>query len=286
MVSHWSRLLEVIQCIQKMGVYEVQLRTLNGMQMAHCLAGHALSTVSDSASHAVIRVAASECPMISAAAVDSGYTIPHRRQPVETTQYLRVAHMQRLFRSISPTVSSSVQIRPLSRGSLNELQMVSGIEAAYPNSDALDCGVLNIRSIGINFRDVLNVLGAYPGDPGPPGADCAGVWAANIMELNAGDACFGMAQGSLATAVAANVLLVAPKGTSISFPAAASTPVVFVTVQIAFQQASNTGNACNLMVHAAAGGVGIAAVQLGTALGCTITGTAGGINKRTYVRTL
>ena len=29
--------------------------------------------------------------------------------------------------------------------------------------------------MGVNFRDVLNVLGMYPGDPGPPGADCAGV---------------------------------------------------------------------------------------------------------------
>ena len=29
--------------------------------------------------------------------------------------------------------------------------------------------------MGLNFRDVLNVLGMYPGDPGPPGADCAGV---------------------------------------------------------------------------------------------------------------
>ena len=32
-----------------------------------------------------------------------------------------------------------------------------------------------MRAVGLNFRDVLNVLGMYPGDPGPPGADCAGV---------------------------------------------------------------------------------------------------------------
>ncbi len=35
-----------------------------------------------------------------------------------------------------------------------------------------------VRAVGLNFRDVLNVLGMYPGDPGPPGADCAGVVAA------------------------------------------------------------------------------------------------------------
>ena len=33
---------------------------------------------------------------------------------------------------------------------------------------------LAVRAIGLNFRDVLNCLGMYPGDPGPPGGDCAG----------------------------------------------------------------------------------------------------------------
>ena len=32
-----------------------------------------------------------------------------------------------------------------------------------------------VKAVGINFRDVLNVLGMYPGDPGPPGSDCAGI---------------------------------------------------------------------------------------------------------------
>ena len=35
--------------------------------------------------------------------------------------------------------------------------------------------VLRVRAVGLNFRDVLNVLGEYPGDPGPPGGDAAGI---------------------------------------------------------------------------------------------------------------
>jgi NADPH:quinone reductase-like Zn-dependent oxidoreductase len=35
--------------------------------------------------------------------------------------------------------------------------------------------LLGVKAVGINFRDVLNVLGMYPGDPGAPGSDCAGV---------------------------------------------------------------------------------------------------------------
>ena len=38
--------------------------------------------------------------------------------------------------------------------------------------------LINVNSVGLNFRDVLNVLGMYPGDPGNPGNDCAGVIAA------------------------------------------------------------------------------------------------------------
>ena len=38
--------------------------------------------------------------------------------------------------------------------------------------------LVNVKSVGLNFRDVLNVLGMYPGDPGDPGGDCAGTIAA------------------------------------------------------------------------------------------------------------
>ena len=34
---------------------------------------------------------------------------------------------------------------------------------------------MSVCAVGLNFRDVLNVLGMYPGDPGPPGGDCAGI---------------------------------------------------------------------------------------------------------------
>jgi len=37
---------------------------------------------------------------------------------------------------------------------------------------------VSVRAVGLNFRDVLNILGMYPGDPGDPGGDCAGIVAA------------------------------------------------------------------------------------------------------------
>ena len=44
-----------------------------------------------------------------------------------------------------------------------------------PAATAPPCKQLTVRAVGLNFRDVLNVLGMYPGDPGQPGGDCAGV---------------------------------------------------------------------------------------------------------------
>ncbi len=49
---------------------------------------------------------------------------------------------------------------------------------------------VSVRAVGLNFRDVLNVLGMYPGDPGAPGADCSGTIEAvgrNVDGLNIGN---------------------------------------------------------------------------------------------------
>ena len=58
------------------------------------------------------------------------------------------------------------------------------------------------------FRDVLNVLGMYPGDPGAPGGDCAGIVsrvpAGSPAGLQPGDAVFGLAAGSLGSYVHAS----------------------------------------------------------------------------------
>jgi NADPH:quinone reductase-like Zn-dependent oxidoreductase len=67
---------------------------------------------------------------------------------------------------------------------------------------------ISVKAVGINFRDVLNVLGMYPGDPGPPGGDCAGIVTyvppGSTTSLQPGDAVFGLAAGSLGSHVHAS----------------------------------------------------------------------------------
>ena len=71
----------------------------------------------------------------------------------------------------SPVLSGPFQLVPSPRGALGNLKPVS-LPSQQP---AFGQVLLEVHAVGVNFRDVLNVLGMYPGDPGAPGADCAGV---------------------------------------------------------------------------------------------------------------
>ena len=63
-------------------------------------------------------------------------------------------------------------IKPTSRGAIGNLvlRQLRGPEGELPICNAQ----IQVAAVGLNFRDVLNVLGEYPGDPGQPGLDCAG----------------------------------------------------------------------------------------------------------------
>ena len=61
---------------------------------------------------------------------------------------------------------------PKPRGALHNLQ-----RTPFSTARPLAPGevLVAVTAVGLNFRDVLNVLGMYPGDPGDPGGDCAGI---------------------------------------------------------------------------------------------------------------
>ena len=127
----------------------------------------------------------------------------------------------------------------------------------------------------------------YPGDPGPPGGDCSAVVVAagpGVAHLQPGDAVFGLAAGSLGSHVHCHAQTVVPMPANLSFEEAASCPTVFITVDSAFRQMAAVRPGDRVLVHAAAGGVGLAAIQMVAALGGTTLATAGSPNKRALVR--
>jgi NADPH:quinone reductase-like Zn-dependent oxidoreductase len=158
----------------------------------------------------------------------------------------------------------------------------------------LPAGKLGIKvaAVGINFRDVLNVLGMYPGDPGAPGSDVAGVIVTSSSSnssgasLQPGQAVFGLTVGALGTAVCCSAETVVAMPPCLSFEAASSMPTVFITAQMALGAVTGLQRGERVLVHAAAGGVGLAALQVVSAVGGAAVATAGSPSKRSLLRSL
>lgn len=149
---------------------------------------------------------------------------------------------------------------------------------------------LRIRAVGLNFRDVLNVMGLYPGDPGPPGADMAGT-VLDLAEhtgdhLRLAEDVFGEAPGCLSSYCLAPAPLIAPKPSSWSFEEACTMPVIFVTVEEALGDLAQLKRGERVLIHAAAGGVGLVAIQYAQHVGAEVYATAGAEEKHEYLRSL
>eukprot|EP00959_Pyramimonas_sp_CCMP1952_P280159 5856849-Pyramimonas_sp.AAC.1 len=78
-----------------------------------------------------------------------------------------------LLSAVSSAPCRNVLLVPSPRGSLSNLKPVpwSSLPVANQQSVQQVYGVahVSVRAVGLNFRDALDVLGMYPGDPGPPG---------------------------------------------------------------------------------------------------------------------
>ncbi|KAK9866522.1 hypothetical protein WJX84_008502 [Apatococcus fuscideae] len=124
---------------------------------------------------------------------------------------------------------------------------------------------LHPLAVGLNFRDVLNCLGMYPGDPGNPGADCAGIVTAvgcAVQDLHkVGDYVFGQAEGCLGTLVVTSAHTMVPCPQLLSPVEASTIPTVFMTAWSCLREAACLVPSQHILIHAATGGLGLAAIQ-------------------------
>lgn len=145
---------------------------------------------------------------------------------------------------------------------------------------------LEVLAAGLNFRDVLNALGLYPGDPVPLGNECAGVVTAvgtGVADLRVGDTVMGVGFGSLASHAVVDSRLVVPKPAHLPVLDAAAIPIAFLTADYALNHLASMKAGDLVLIHAAAGGVGLAAVELARAAGATVFATAGSDEKRAFL---
>jgi myxalamid-type polyketide synthase MxaB len=148
---------------------------------------------------------------------------------------------------------------------------------------------IRIHAGGLNFRDVLNALGVYEGHPGPLGTECAGTIVAvgeGVDEFVVGQQVMAMAPGSFGTYVTSGADLVVAKPTNVSIAEAAGIPIAFLTADYALNYRARMAAGDRVLIHAAAGGLGLAAVQLAQRAGAEIFATAGSPRKREYLRSL
>jgi acyl transferase domain-containing protein/NADPH:quinone reductase-like Zn-dependent oxidoreductase len=161
------------------------------------------------------------------------------------------------------------------KGTLENLAAVPAPESARPLAGGeVRVGV---RAGGVNFRDVLTVLGMYPGDNRTVGIEGAGVvleTGPSVPGLSAGDAVFGMFGGGLGSQVICDQRVLAPVPDSWSFAQAASVPVVFLTALYGLKDLAGLSAGESILVHAGAGGVGMAAIQLARHWGVEVFATA------------
>ena len=157
---------------------------------------------------------------------------------------------------------------------------VSTLDDPYPQPDQY---TIAIHATAANFYDLLQIRGKYQHQPPLPwvtGSEFSGVITATPKDASTpkyklGDKVFGAAQGGYATKVCAKEAQLHPVPKGFSFFEAAGLFVTMPTSYGALVTRAKIKAGDWVLVHAAAGGVGLAAVQIAKALGATVIATAG-----------
>ena len=135
---------------------------------------------------------------------------------------------------------------------------------------------IRIHATGLNFRDVLIAMGQYP-EAAPLGCECVGEIVAvgsGVRALTLGQQVIAIAPYSFAQYVTVDHNLVAPIPKSTTTLEAATLPVAFTTAYYSLIHLAQLRKGDRVLIHAATGGVGGAAVQIAQQTGAEIFATA------------
>ena len=177
-------------------------------------------------------------------------------------------------------------------GQLRHLRWESSVRPALQANDV----AIDVKATGLNFRDVMYALGMLSdeavetGFAGPTlGLECAGVvtaLGASVTGLAIGDRVLAFGSSCFGSQVITRNSAVAVLPRAISFEAAATIPTTFFTAYYAMHHLARLLPGERVLIHGAAGGVGIAAIQLAKHLGAVVFATAGSDDKRDFLRLL
>jgi NADPH2:quinone reductase len=180
-------------------------------------------------------------------------------------------------------------VRVKAFGGVDQLEMIETPDP-IPGPEEL---LVHVKACGLNYADVVQREGLYPGGPKPP--YFAGAEAAGIVKA------YG--PGASTPPVGARVAVIAPSGMhaehvvvkstsslllpeSMTFSEGAAFPIQYLTAYHSLTTVAHAVAGETVLIHAAAGGVGTAAVQIAKLLGLRVVATASTAEKRARLRHL
>ena len=151
---------------------------------------------------------------------------------------------------------------------------------------------IRVQAAGLNFIEVLYALGMLPDPPGGQakfGLECAGTITTvgpGVEEFAPGDEVFAYAPASFSAYTTVAASAVAHKPANLTLEEAATLPAVYLTAYYALVARGRLRAGERVLIHAATGGVGMAAINIARWIGAEIFATAGNPEKRKYLHAL
>ena len=140
---------------------------------------------------------------------------------------------------------------------------------------------IKVEATGVNFRDVMYAVGQISSEHF--GGECSGTIAAmgrSVSGFEIGDRVCALSSGGYGTFARCSSHLVAKIPDAVSFVSAAAIPVIFSTAYYGLVNTARLSSGETILIHAAAGGVGQAAIRLCQMIGADIFATVGSAEKK------
>ncbi|MEL6777975.1 MAG: aminotransferase class I/II-fold pyridoxal phosphate-dependent enzyme [Cyanobacteria bacterium J06597_16] len=195
------------------------------------------------------------------------------------------AQAMQLSMPSAPSKRENFRLGLTQYGMLDQLTLRLPTQRPAPAADEVE---IQVKTSGLNFRDVLSALGMlvavlekmghHQASDVPFGGECAGIVTAvgaDVSGLQVGDAVIAaQTVGSLKQFVTVPAAFVVPKPQAMTFAEAATLPTTFLTAYYGLVHCAKLQAGDRILIHAAAGGVGQAAVQIAQHIGAEVFATA------------
>ena len=199
-------------------------------------------------------------------------------------RYAYVPRLKPIEELVAGAETNRVELIPSSSGLIEDLQY-RHVARHPPEADEVE---IQVRATGLNFRDLLHTFGMLPQSRPAIGGECAGVVvrAGKDSGLTPGQEVFAFSPGWFSSYATVPARYVAIKPPGLSFEQAAGLPIAYMTAIFGLRRLARLKRGQTVLIHSAAGGLGLAAVRIAHIAGATVYATAGSEKKRRFLRSL